>query len=172
MTDTLRGYVRDAHSLTVTTGTDDPGTDAEVIAHSSFRNGRGNGEQHAYRVRTPDGQEWHGRNGGPGLPITLRAVKPRRDGRTEVSGTVTDVQRVGTSYYGNPTYALTLLHDDGTTTTYRTQTDSGAGYGASNYAPAHGIRPVVTLGLTRSGRVYGITGPTVWDIRDTQRATA
>ena len=53
-----------------------------VIRHSTFRNGRANGEQHAWRVRTPDGREWHGRNGGPGLAVTLRPALPRkrRDG--------------------------------------------------------------------------------------------
>jgi hypothetical protein len=161
MSDTLAADVRPDGTVSNASGVVLP-----VISHTTFRNGRGNGEQHAYRVRTPDGREWHGRNGGPGLPITLRAVKPRRDGRTEVAGVVTDVQRLGTSFYGNPTYAITIQHEDGTTTTYRTQTDSGAGYSARNYEPRHGIRPTVTLGLTRSGRVFGISGADVWQLRE------
>lgn len=69
-----------------------------------------------------------------------------------VTGTVTDVQRIGCSVNGNPTYKITV---DGET--YRTKSDAACSYAVSNYRPNRGVFHVVTMGLTAAGRVSTIT---------------
>lgn len=43
-----------------------------VISHGYSRAGAWGG-LHYWTVRTPDGRTWHGRNGGPGMCLTIRA---------------------------------------------------------------------------------------------------
>lgn len=46
-----------------------------IVGHGfSSRAGFGHG-LHYWTVRTSDGRTWHGRNGGPGMALTIRAHK-------------------------------------------------------------------------------------------------
>ena len=44
-----------------------------------------------------------------------------------------NVERVSTSYWGNPKYSAEMVLEDGTTIYGKTATDSSAGYGIRNY---------------------------------------
>lgn len=46
-----------------------------VVQHSSYRGGFYRSTIHCYRVHDVHGAYWHGRNGGPGMGITLRPCK-------------------------------------------------------------------------------------------------
>lgn len=74
---------------------------------------------------------------------------------TTVSGDVAQVDHVGTSVNGNPTYRIRLA--DGTS--YLTGTDAGVGYAATNYRPRRGIPSPVVLTLDGRGRVVGMKRP-------------
>lgn len=82
----------------------------------------------------------------------------------KVTGRITNVERVGTSTNGNPTHAITIRTPDGSTSTYRTETDGSVGYGAQNYHPhsqEHGSPRENTLTVRgKRERVVAIDGPT------------
>lgn len=75
---------------------------------------------------------------------------------TKVEAFVMQVDHVGTSRNGNPTYSITVEGGN----VYRTETDGQVGYGATNYRPSHrdGYQPVaVVLTLNGQRRVVRIT---------------
>jgi hypothetical protein len=74
-----------------------------------------------------------------------------------VRGNVISVDRIGTSVNGNPTYVITIDGPDAGG--YRTSSDAGCAYAATNYRPSWRRRTVpVVLTLTEAGRVIGIDG--------------
>ncbi|URG17469.1 hypothetical protein Mbo2_099 [Rhodococcus phage Mbo2] len=80
---TVHAYVS-ADGRHVTTWTGGPhGHLAEIISHGIGRSGWAGSEIHSWRAISADGRAWYGRNGGPGMAITLRTVK--RDPEAERS---------------------------------------------------------------------------------------
>ena len=71
--DRYTAYVSSDHNLTTWTG----GQLARYIPGTGgvSRSGWHGSEIYAYRFRAPDGSEWHGRNAGPGMVITVRRAK-------------------------------------------------------------------------------------------------
>ena len=61
-------------------------------------------------------------------------LDPTRNDR-QLTGTVVSTGRLPSSVNGNPTCEITLQHEDGTTGTYRNETDASAGYAVENYRP-------------------------------------
>lgn len=79
---TVTAYISgDGRNLTTWTG----GVLARVTEHGhSARAGFGHG-LHYWTVRDSDGATWHGRNGGPGMVVTVRRHRaPRRTGTTYI----------------------------------------------------------------------------------------
>lgn len=73
--DEITAYLAsDGKTITTWTG----GTLARVTEHGTARTGWHGSHVHYIRAVAPDGSQWYGRNGGPGMVIRLKRAKQVR----------------------------------------------------------------------------------------------